>query len=66
MKKIKKTALKLACVLVGLNTFTACYGPAPFPDEDLIPRQEEATKASQDGSQDAPDGIEENDESENH
>lgn len=33
MKKFKKSALKLACLLVGLNTFTACYGPAPYPEE---------------------------------
>ncbi len=22
------------CLVIGLNVFTACYGPAPYPEED--------------------------------
>ena len=29
---MKKALLKLMCLVIGLNVFTACYGPAPYPD----------------------------------
>lgn len=31
---MKKALLKLMCLVIGLNVFTACYGPAPYPEED--------------------------------
>ena len=33
---MKKAILRILCLLLGLNVFTACYGPAvPPPDQDL-------------------------------
>lgn len=39
MKKIKKAGLKFACLLFGLGTFTACYGPAPYLKEPDWPEE---------------------------
>ncbi len=43
---MKKAILRILCLLLGLNVFTACYGPAmpPPTDQDLeqIGLQEEA------------------------
>lgn len=46
MKKLKKAGLKVACLLFGLCTFTACYGPAPYPDEPFPAQEEQSTKAA--------------------
>ena len=64
MKKVKKTVLRLACLLVGLNTFTACYGPAPLPDEEMAARLERTTKAVQDETQDDSNVLDENEKNE--
>jgi hypothetical protein len=45
---MKKALLKLMCLVIGLNVFTACYGPAPFPDDEPeLPdtEQNDGTKA---------------------
>lgn len=45
MKKFKKAGLRIACLLFGLSTFTACYGPAPYIEEEPDPIEEQTTKA---------------------
>lgn len=45
MKKFKKAGLRIACLLFGLSTFTACYGPAPYIEEEQDPIEEQTTKA---------------------
>ena len=40
---MKKAFVRLLCLLLGLNVFTACYGPGPIPPEDL--KDEVETKA---------------------
>lgn len=45
MKKIKKAGLRIACLLFGLTTFTACYGPAPYINEPVPSSEEQPTKA---------------------
>ena len=41
---MKKAFVKLLCLLLGLNVFTACYGPAPVErellDEELAALQQ--------------------------
>ena len=31
---MKKAILRILCLLLGLNVFTACYGPAMPPDQE--------------------------------
>lgn len=45
MKKLKKAGLRIACLLFGLSTFTACYGPAPCVIEPVPSSEEQPTKA---------------------
>ena len=40
---MKKGIIRLLCLLLGLNVFTACYGPGPVPPENL--KDEMETKA---------------------
>lgn len=40
---MKKGIIRLLCLLLGLNVFTACYGPGPIPPENL--KDEVETKA---------------------
>ena len=40
---MKKAFIRLLCLLLGLNVFTACYGPGPVPPDDL--KDEVETKA---------------------
>lgn len=42
---MKKGIIRLLCLLLGLNVFTACYGPGPVPPENL--KDEVETKALQ-------------------
>ena len=40
---MKKGIIRLLCLLLGLNVFTACYGPGPIPPDDL--KEDVETKA---------------------
>ena len=40
---MKKALLKLMCLAIGLNVFTACYGPAPYPEN----KDEEGTEQAE-------------------
>lgn len=40
---MKKGIIRLLCLLLGLNVFTACYGPGPIPPDEL--RDKVETKA---------------------
>ena len=40
---MKKAFIRILCLLLGLNVFTACYGPGPIPPDDL--KDEVETKA---------------------
>jgi len=31
---MKKALIRVLCLLLGVNVFTACYGPGPVPDWD--------------------------------
>ena len=43
---MKKAFLKLMCLVLGLNVFTACYGPAPYSyDDPENTEQSDGTKA---------------------
>ena len=48
---MKKAILRILCLLLGLNVFTACYGPALPPEErekqllDQVRLQEKADEA---------------------
>ena len=47
---MKKAILRILCLLLGLNVFTACYGPAmpPKPEDkalDQVRLQEKADEA---------------------
>ena len=47
---MKKAILRILCLLLGLNVFTACYGPAmpPEPEDkalDQVRLQEKADEA---------------------
>lgn len=44
---MKKGFVKLLCLLLGLNVFTACYGPGPRPEEEFLQKEQE-TLAVQD------------------
>lgn len=48
---MKKAFFKLMLLVLGLNVFTACYGPAPGGDWNLPedPEQTEVTDADGDG-----------------
>ena len=50
--KLKKAFFRLMLVVLGLNVFTACYGPAPgtwdYEDEDATEQTDE-TKAAPEG-----------------
>ena len=53
------------CLVLGLNVFTACYGPAPYPydAEDEPTEQNDGTKASVEeeaGEEAASENTEEN------
>ena len=45
---MKKAFFKLMLLILGLNVFTACYGPAPGGDWEE-PEQTEVTDADGDG-----------------
>ncbi|MBQ9463605.1 MAG: hypothetical protein IJU68_08135 [Bacteroidales bacterium] len=48
---MKKTFVRLMALVLGLNVFTACYGPALPPDDYMGPDAAELsdqTKASED------------------
>ena len=62
---MKKAFLKLMCLVLGLNVFTACYGPAPYPydPEDDQTEQNDGTKAGVEeeaGGEAASESAEEN------
>ena len=40
---MKKAFIRLLCLLLGLNVFTACYGPGPIPPDNL--KEDMETKA---------------------
>ncbi|MBO4625557.1 MAG: hypothetical protein J5646_08745 [Bacteroidales bacterium] len=40
---MKKAFIRLLCLLLGLNVFTACYGPGPIPPDNL--KEDVETKA---------------------
>lgn len=46
---MKKALIRILCLLLGVNVFTACYGPGPrIPtDEELIRQQLEALEQEQ-------------------
>lgn len=54
---MKKAFFKLLLLVLGLNVFTACYGPAPGGEWEEPPQEQ--TQADQDG-----DGIPDSEESE--
>ena len=41
---MKKAVIRILCLLLGVNVFTACYGPGPLPpsDQELIQRELDA------------------------
>ena len=36
---MKKALIRILCLLLGVNVFTACYGPGPVPEK--LPTEEE-------------------------
>lgn len=49
---MKKALTRILCLLLGVNVFTACYGPGPVPEkvpteEELAALQEKIDKARQ-------------------
>ena len=49
---MKKALIRILCLLLGVNVFTACYGPGPVPEkvpteEELAALQEKIEKARQ-------------------
>ena len=40
---MKKVFIRVLCLLLGVNVFTACYGPGPIPenawDEDKVQKE---------------------------
>ena len=49
---MKKALIRILCMLLGVNVFTACYGPGPVPEtvpteEELAALQEKIDKARQ-------------------
>ena len=49
---MKKALIRILCLLLGVNVFTACYGPGPVPEkvpteEELAALQEKIDKARQ-------------------
>ena len=50
MGKVKDNILKIALGVLGLNTFTACYGIAPTSYKDLQPFQIKGKVVDEDGN----------------
>ncbi len=52
---MKKAFVKLLCLLLGLNVFTACYGPAPVErellDEELAALQQQVEEPEEEGQE---------------
>ena len=47
---MKKAFIRILCLLLGVNVFTACYGPGPGlppPDQELIQKELEAMQQEQ-------------------
>lgn len=46
---MKKAFIRILCLLLGVNVFTACYGPGPrIPyDEEVIQQELEALEQEQ-------------------
>ena len=46
---MKKAFFKLMLLVLGLNVFTACYGPAPggWPYDDPVEETSDETKAAE-------------------
>lgn len=56
---MKKAFLRILCLFLGLNVFTACYGvPTPPPDSTPDPELELTQNAAADGEEDAPEDEE--------
>jgi len=54
---MKKAFVRLMALVLGLNVFTACYGPAPYPGDypdDETVAQSDGSKA--DASEEAASG----------
>ena len=64
---MKKAFFKLMLVVLGLNVFTACYGPAPgWTDEDpeLQEQTTDETKAADEEAQGAEESAQEGEKAE--
>ena len=65
---MKKAFFKIMLVVLGLNVFTACYGPAPGWQDEPVPDETEQTDGSkaaeQAGDQDSDEQQEEHENAE--
>ena len=52
---MKKAVIRILCLLLGVNVFTACYGPAlPPPDQELIQKELEALQQQEEPQVEEP------------
>ena len=52
---MKKAVIRILCLLLGVNVFTACYGPAlPPPDQELIQKELEALQQQEESQVEVP------------